>query len=365
MSTVILPAGKRRIRKAAWPPGGRPSSARTPLLVSSAALVVVAIVGTAVGPANIPLTEVVGVLLSHLPLVHYHSSATPIEQAVVWEIRLPRVALAALVGSMLAAGGASYQGVFRNPLADPYLLGVAAGAGLGATIVIVNVAGGGQSEVLPIAAFVAGSAAVAVTYLLGASVGERSSGAAIVLAGVAVAALLTAAQTYLQQQHAPELQQVYAWILGSLSVATWSDVWLILPYVAVSAVVLVAHRRMLDVLRVGEDEANSLGVHAARVRLIVVAAATLGTAAAVSVSGLIGFVGIIVPHAVRLTTNASYRVVLPVSMIAGAAFLIVADLAARTIEAPGEIPIGVVTAFVGAPFFLLVLRSRRVRQSVL
>ena len=142
---------------------------------------------------------------------------------------------------------------------------------------------------------------------------------------------------------------MYGWILGSLTVATWSEVVLILPYIAVSAVVLVAHRRLLDVLRVGEDEANSLGVRSSRVRITIVAAATLGTAAAVAVSGLIGFVGIIVPHTVRLTTNASYRVVLPVSMIGGAAFLILADIAARTVLSPSEIPIGVVTAFVGAP----------------
>jgi iron complex transport system permease protein len=207
-------------------------------------------------------------------------------------------------------------------------------------------------------------AAVALTYAVGSTVGRKGTTASIVLAGVAVAALLTAIQTYLQQQHAPDLQEVYSWILGGLSGATWSDVVLILPYVAVSAVVLLAHRRLLDVLRVGEDEADSLGVRTARVRLAIVAAATLGTAAAVAASGLIGFVGIIVPHTVRLSTSSSYRVVVPVSMIGGAAFLILADVAARTVQAPAEIPIGVVTAFVGAPFFLFVLRSRRAGRSV-
>ncbi|MGB7103209.1 MAG: iron ABC transporter permease, partial [Acidimicrobiales bacterium] len=186
-----------------------------------------------------------------------------------------------------------------------------------------------------------------------------------VLAGVAVAALFTAAQTFLQQQHQQDLQAVYSWILGSLSLATWSDVWLILPYVLVSAAVLLAHRRLLDVLRLGEDEASSLGVNPQRIRLTVVAAATLGTAAAVSVSGLIGFVGIIVPHLVRLTTNASYKVVMPVSIVGGAAFIILADLVARTIESPAEVPLGVITAFVGGPFFIFVLRSRRAHQGVL
>ncbi|HEY1989929.1 MAG TPA: iron ABC transporter permease [Acidimicrobiales bacterium] len=338
-------------------------SVRVPILVATGVLLVAALLGISIGPAGVSVSDTLGSLLVHLPLLHFHTQASHLDQAIVWQIRLPRVVLAGLVGAMLAAGGASYQGVFRNPLADPYLLGVAAGAGLGATIVIVS--GPGLSQLLPVAAFVGGVGAVVLTYLVGANTGGRASGPSILLAGVAVAALLTAIQTYLQQRNAQDLQQVYTWILGRLTVASWSDVVLILPYVGVSAVVLLAHRRMLDVLRVGEDEAGSLGVDPARVRLIVVAAATLGTAAAVSVSGLIGFVGIIAPHAVRLATNSSYRVVMPVSMIGGAAFLILADLAARTVQAPDEIPIGVVTAVVGAPFFLFVLRSKRARQGVL
>jgi len=258
--------------------------------------------------------------------------------------------------------------VFRNPLADPYLLGVAAGGGLGATIVIVA---GGSPELLPPAAFAGAAGAVALTYVLGA--GRRSqpggpgmSGAtgSILLAGVAVAALLTAVQTYLQQQHSQTLQAVYSWILGGLSLATWSDVTMILPYVIVAAGILLAHRRLLDVLRIGETEAGSLGVDVARLRLAVVMAATLGTAAAVSVSGLIGFVGIIVPHAVRLTAGASYRIVLPVSMIGGAAFLVLADVLARTVQSPDEVPIGVITALAGAPFFLFILHSKRTRQEL-
>lgn len=340
-----------------------PVSPRWPLVVTGLALIAVVLVSTAIGPADLSISTVAGVLMSHVPFIHYHSSASAINQAIVWEIRLPRVVLGGIVGAMLAAGGASYQGVFRNPLADPYLLGVAAGAGLGATIVIVS--HWGTTSMLPIAAFLGGSAAVTLTYLVGAKFGGRSSGTSVVLAGVAVAALFTAIQTLLQQQHAQDLQPVYAWILGSLSLATWSDVWLILPYVLVSSVVLMMHRRLLDVLRLGEEEASTLGVNPRRVRLIVVAAATLGTAAAVSVSGLIGFVGIIVPHLVRLTTNASYRVVMPASIVGGATFLILADLVARTIESPAEVPLGVVTAFVGGPFFIFVLRSRRAQRGVL
>jgi len=340
----------------------RRTSVRTPLLVAFAALAGAMLVGVSVGPANLSLSTVLGALASHLPLLHHHANISRLQSDIVWQIRLPRVVLGGLVGAMLAGGGAAYQGVFRNPLADPYLLGVAAGAGLGATAVIVTTSQ--LSALLPVAAFAGAVGAVTLTYVVGATVGRQGATTSIVLAGVAVAALLTAIQTYLQQRHVPDLQNVYSWILGRLTTASWSDVVLILPYITLSAVVLVAHRRFLDVLRVGEEEANTLGVSSSRVRLTLVAAATLGTAAAVAVSGLIGFVGIIVPHTVRLTTNASYRVVLPVSMIGGAAFLILADVAARTVQAPSEIPIGVVTAFVGAPFFLFVLRSRRAQRGV-
>ncbi|MGH9086759.1 MAG: FecCD family ABC transporter permease [Acidimicrobiales bacterium] len=334
-----------------------------PLGVSAVVLVAALFCGVLVGPVHLGAGTVVASILAHVPLLHLGSHVPALDQAIVWQVRAPRVVLAAVVGAMLAGGGASYQGVFRNPLADPYLLGVAAGAGLGATLVIVS--GGLASPLLPVAAFGGGVAAVAMTYGIGTVGGARASGSTVVLAGVAVAALLTAVQTYLQQQHTQEVQQIYTWLLGSFTTASWSDVTLILPYAAVSAVGLLVHRRVLDVLRVGEDEAGSLGLHVGRARLAVVAAATLGTAAAVSVSGLIGFVGIIVPHAVRLTTGAGYRVVVPVSMVGGAAFLVLADVVARTVEAPAEVPIGVVTAFAGAPFFLFVLRSRRSRTGPL
>jgi iron complex transport system permease protein len=332
---------------------------------ATAILIVALIAGVSIGPVNVPLGAIANTLISHLPW-HPAISVQPIDAAIIWQIRLPRVVLGALVGAMLSGGGAAYQGVFRNPLADPYLLGVAAGAGLGATAVIIS---GGSLALLPVAAFGGGVAAVGLTYSLGVA-GRRSDDAgprgatgtaSILLAGVAVAAMLTAAQTYLQQAHTQTLQSVYAWILGGLSNATWGQAWMILPYVAISGLILLAYRRLLDVLRVGEAEAGTLGVNVPRVRLIVVVAATLGVAAAVSVSGLIGFVGIIVPHIVRLSAGASYRIIVPVSMIGGAAFLVLADIAARTVQPDTEVPIGVITAAIGAPFFLFVLRSRRAR----
>ncbi|MFN8020639.1 MAG: iron ABC transporter permease [Acidimicrobiales bacterium] len=280
---------------------------------------------------------------------------------IIWNVRMPRVVLAGIVGAMLSLAGASYQGVFRNPLVDPYLLGVAAGAGLGATIVFAigraNTSGW-LVDPLPLAAFVGGLLAVMLTYLVGASFGAHRSGVTLVLAGVAVTSLATAIQAFVLQRNNDVIREVYSWILGRLTLASWHDVRLVLPYVVVSSAVLLLHRRHLDVLRVGDDEAIALGTDVAKVRLVVVLAATMGTAAVVSVSGLIGFVGIVVPHVVRLLAGASYRRLLPLTLIMGAAFLILADIPGRVLQDPAETPIGVVTAFFGAPFFILVLRTR-------
>ncbi len=281
---------------------------------------------------------------------------------IIWNVRMPRVALAGIVGAMLSLAGASYQGVFRNPLVDPYLLGVAAGAGLGATIIFAvgrQATSGWPVDPLPLVSFVGGLVAVMITYLVGAAFGATRSSVTLVLAGVAVVSLFTAIQTFVLQRNNDVIREVYSWILGRVSNATWADVRLVLPYVVLSSVVLLLHRRHLDLFRVGDDEAASLGSDVARIRIVVVIAATMGTAAVVSVSGLIGFVGVIVPHAVRMVAGASYRRVLPLSLIVGATFLILVDIPGRVLQSPAETPIGVVTAFFGAPFFIVLLRSKK------
>jgi iron complex transport system permease protein len=320
------------------------------------------LLGAMVGPAGPTWWRVPLALLDRLPLISLDSGLSPREWTIIWQIRMPRVVLAALVGATLSLSGACYQGVFRNPLVDPYLLGVAAGAGLGATVVFTVNRSGSSSWIidpLPLIAFAGGLIAVAVTYLVGTAFGGQRSAATLVLAGVAVTSLATAMQTFVLQRNTEVIRQVYSWILGRLSSATWSDVRLVLPYVILSCGVLFAHRRLLDVMRVGDDEAAALGASVKRIRIAVVIAATLGTSAVVAVSGLIGFVGIIVPHAVRLLVGASYRLILPLSFLLGASFLIVADIPGRILQNPSETPIGVVTAFLGAPFFLLLLRTRQ------
>ncbi|GGO73475.1 ABC transporter permease [Nonomuraea cavernae] len=335
----------------------RPSRAR-PLQVA-VALVVLAgamLAGLLGGAADISPWQVVLQALDWLPFVTVDSGLTPVEQGLLYELRLPRVLVAAVVGGLLAIAGAGYQGVFRNPLADPYLLGAAAGAGLAATVVIVLLPGlpGG----VPVAAFAGAVGGVFLAYLLGNTAGRAGGTATLVLAGVAVTSFLTAIQTFVQQLKVEELQRIYSWILGDVG-GGWDQLWTVLPYAAVSSVLLILHGRLLDVLSVGDEEATGLGLRAGAVRLAVLLAASLATAAAVAASGLIGFVGIVIPHAVRRLAGGSYRIVLPLSLIGGAAFLVLADLLARTVMAPAELPIGVVTMFVGAPFFVAVLRMTR------
>ena len=328
---------------------------RIGLGVGVALVLLAAGLGLSMGAAEIPPSALFRELVDRLPLVTMDSGLSEREQAIIWQLRMPRVVLGALVGATLAAAGGAYQGVFRNPLADPYLLGVAAGAGLGATAAIIGSGSASFGLVAP-AAFLGGLLAAALAWTFSRTGGGRGP-VTLILAGVAVAAFLTAIQTYLQQSSGEVLREVYAWILGSLSQASWLEVVVVVPYVALAAAVLLVARRALDVMAVGDEEAATLGLRPQRTRAAVVVAATLGTAAVVSVSGLIGFVGIVVPHTLRLLTGASYRTILPLALLGGAAFLMLADVIARVAVSPGELPIGVVTAFVGAPFFAVVLRS--------
>ena len=336
----------------------RNADARLWLPLSLVFLVVALLVGVLVGPVNLGALDVVRATFAHV--FGLHSPLSGADDSILWELRLPRVILAAIVGGTLAAAGASYQGVFRNPLADPYLLGAAAGAGLGATLVIAYApASALTKDFLPLAAFAGAGIAVIAAYVLGRAAGATAGAAALILAGVTVTSFFTALQTFVQQQNVDTVQEIYSWLLGRLTTAGWRDVGIVLPYAATAWVILIAHRRLLDVLAVGDEEAAALGVNVARVRLLVVVAATIATAAAVAVAGLIGFVGIIVPHTIRLLVGSSYRLLLPLSVIVGAGFLVFADVIARTVMAPAELPIGVVTMFFGAPFFAVVLRTSR------
>jgi iron complex transport system permease protein len=326
----------------------RPKLRIWPVVGGVFAVLAAIVVSVCIGPARLPVLDVAKELLGM-------KSGLGSSAAIVWQLRFPRVILALLVGGVLSMAGGAYQGAFRNQLADPYLLGVASGAGLGATLAIVS---SDNSMLVPIAAFVGAILAVTVTYLLSSGDRERSP-STLILGGVAVSSLFTAMQTFVAQRNSNDIRQIYSWILGRLSTSGWTEVLSLLPYAVVSSVVLLIMARRLDVLSVGDAEAQSLGLSPARTRLIIVIAASLATAAAVSVSGLIAFVGLIVPHAVRLIAGSSSRTILPLSFLFGGVFLALADLVARTLMSPAEIPIGVVTAFLGGPFFLYILRSQR------
>lgn len=324
--------------------------------IGVAVLVAVGLLSATSGAAGLPVGGVFGSLFDWIPFVGVESSLSVTQENILFEIRLPRLVLGMLVGGSLGVAGASYQGVFRNPLADPYLLGVSAGAGFGAVLALgfgLDLSWG-PFDTVPAAAFL--GALVAVLASMAIARGGGASPATLLLGGVAMAALFSAAQTYaIQQLSETRAREVLSWLFGQLNTTGWKQVGLLLPYVAVCGAVLFVHRRHLDVLRVGDDEARSLGLNPARSRLVIIGAASLLTAAAVSVSGLIAFVGLVVPHIVRLLISHSYRVIVPLSALVGAAFLAFVDIGARTLLAPSELPVGVITAFVGAPFFALVL----------
>ena len=323
------------------------------------AFVASAVVSLSVGAAGLPVSGVILELFDQIPLLGIDSGLSERQATILLQIRLPRVLLGGLVGAALAVAGAGYQGVFRNPLADPFNLGIAAGAGLGATIAL---AFGLQWSVGPLGsvqmlAFGGALLAVFGAVLIGRVAPNQT--ATLLLAGIAIASFFTAIQTVVLTREVASQRSILSWLFGSLIVSGWDRVLIVAFYMVVCGGVLFAMRRHLDVLRVGEAEAATLGLDPARVRLIVLFAASLLTAAAVSVSGLIAFVGLVVPHAIRMLAGSSYRVVVPLSAIGGAAFLILADVIARTVMAPGEIGIGVVTAFIGAPFFaFLLVRTR-------
>nr|WP_051087002.1 iron ABC transporter permease [Deinococcus apachensis] len=318
---------------------------RTAALVAVLLAVVVLAVG--LGSVTIPPGEVLGALWRGLSGADLAGN-----DVIVWQIRLPRVAMGVVVGACLAVCGGAFQGVFRNPLADPYLLGVASGAGLGATVGIVA---GWPRASIPLVALGAALGAVALTLGL-AREGRRFPPTRLILAGVVVGSILSAFSTFLILRGEDRARQVLAYTLGDLGFSGWRDVATVLPYAVVGCGVLVLLGRALDTLGLGDLTARSLGVPVERLRLLVVIAASVATAAAVAYVGIIGFVGLIVPHVVRLAWGASHRILLPVSALLGGALLVLADLLARTTILS---QVGVVTTLLGGPFFLWLLRRGR------
>ena len=330
---------------------------RALVLALLAVLAAAALVAVCVGAADISPAE----LLRALGPVHTLAAPqSAVNRAIIWELRLPRVALAALVGAALAVAGATFQALFRNPMADPYVIGVSSGAALGATLALLlalNFRFLGVGAV-PLLAFTGALGTVVVVYQLG-RVGNAVSLLTLLLAGIAVGSFLSALVSLLVYFAGQRLHQVVFWLMGGFEGADWSKVRLALPYFALGTAVILVHARELNALLLGEDTALHLGVEVERAKKLLLAGAALLTATAVAVSGLIGFVGLVVPHALRLLGGPDHRYLIPASALAGAALLVAADTLARTIIAPTELPVGLITALSGGPFFLYILRNRK------
>ena len=328
------------------------------LLIAGLGIIVTSAIAATFGSVAIPLETLARIVVAKMPGASIAMTWSPSWETILFDIRLPRILLAALVGGALATSGATYQGLLRNPLADPYLIGISSGAALGATVAIIfNIDIWGA---LPLFAFFGAMGATLAIYLI-AQTGGRTTPTTLILAGVALGAFLSAITSFLmfRGDSAFQTHRVIAWVLGSLALSNWNQAFLLLPYLGVGWFVLYLHARYLNVLQLGETQAQQLGVPVERVTLTVIIATSMVTAAAVAVSGLIGFVGLIVPHVVRLIWGPDHRFLLPMSAMIGAIFLIIADTLARTLLSPTELPVGIITAVCGAPFFLFLLRRKR------
>ena len=328
---------------------------KQPFLFNSLLVLIALLLSVAVGSVFIPPGELLQALLG--------GALHPTSATIIFDVRLPHTLLVAITGAALASSGAAYQGLFRNPLADPYLIGVASGAGLGAVLVMA------QSwpstplgfYTIPAAAFVGALLAVGVVLSI-ARVGKTVPVTTMILAGVAVSSFATALSSFLMLYSENEMRRAIAWLLGGGSLSGWQPVLAALPYMAIGLGVLLVSGHQLNVLQLGEEQAQQLGLPVERIKFILIVAASLAAAAAVAFSGMIGFIGLIVPHALRLVWGGDYRRLLPLSFLGGATALLLADLLARSVFAPQVLPVGILTALAGVPFFLWLLRRARAQM---
>ena len=323
-----------------------------PFLSSFSFLLAALLLSMAIGSVFVPPTELWRVLTG--------AASNETSRTILLDIRLPRTMLIALVGAALGGSGAAYQGLFRNPLADPYLIGVASGAGLGAVLAMsVNWPYTALGLLaIPLAAFIASLLTVYIVYLL-SNIGGTVPTTSLILAGVAVSSFAVSLTSFLMLRSTGEVRRALGWLLGGVSLVGWDVTLTLIPYLAIGLTVLLLNGYSLNVMQFGDDQAAQMGLNVRRAKFIIIVAASLVTAAAVSFAGIIGFVGLVVPHIVRIWWGVDYRRLIPLSIIGGATVLLFADLLARIVMAPQELPVGIVTALAGAPFFLWVLRHSK------
>jgi len=338
----------------------RRSDYRLVMVVLVVVLAGAVVLATVVGATGMPVGEAVRALAG---LVRHGTGATgrypTWAPRLLLDLRLPRIVLALVVGAALSTAGASFQGIFRNPLAEPYLLGVSAGAALGATVAIIwrPLASLGIYT-LPLLAFVGAILAAFLVYRV-ATIRGQTGTAALLLSGVAVGSTLTAILSFMMVATERDLHTVVVWLMGGLTTATWAKIYITLPVTVAGFVYMMLMSRRMNLLLMGEERARELGIDSRRTRRNLMVVASVTTAAAVAFSGLIGFIGLMVPHMMRLLVGPDYRRLLPATALFGALLLLAADTVARTAMAPSEIPVGIITAATGGPFFLYLLRTRK------
>ena len=336
------------------------SQRRRPFWLAGGVLLLSFLMSVAIGPINIPPLDVLNIFVSRI-LISVSTSGWPETfETILLQVRLPNAVLIALTGMALAGSGAAYQGLFRNPLADPYVIGVASGAGLGAVLAMAfrwpeTIVG---MLAIPIAAFTGALITVAIVYAI-ARVGRSTPVTTLILAGVAVSSFATAMMTMIMILSSAEIHRAVNWLVGGFSLGGWGPVIAAIPYLIPGLGTLWVLGRQLNVLQFGDDQAHQMGLDVERAKIVIIVAASLVAATAVAFSGIIAFVGLIVPHFVRILWGSDYRRLLPLATLLGGSFLLLADLVARTALAPRQLPVGIITALVGAPFFLwLLYRSK-------
>lgn len=324
---------------------------RFPFLSSFVFLLLALLLSLAVGSVFLPLRDIFASL---------QGNGSALAENILWKIRLPRAVLIALTGMALGGSGAAYQGLFRNPLADPFLIGIAAGAGLGAVVSMTvkwPYSFWGLMAI-PLSAFIGALLTVSLVYFL-ARVGQTAPVTNLILAGVAVSSFATSLMSFIMLRSDGELRRAMSWLMGGAIQPGWTSALAMLPYLVIGLGTLVVHGHALNLLQFGDEQAQQLGLNVQRVKRVILVASSLATAAAVSFAGIIGFIGLVVPHIMRLWFGGDYRRLIPLSVLGGATALLVSDVIARVALAPQELPVGIVTALAGAPFFLWILRRTK------
>lgn len=324
-------------------------------------LVVSMLMGISIGTVQVPVTTILKTIFAAISHTSISDSVDPMYENIVMNVRLPRVMLSGIIGASLAIAGAAFQGLLRNPLADPYTLGVSSGASVGAVLTIflhLSLPFLGLYT-LPVLSVVASFLTIFLVLFFAKRVDRSMRVETIILTGVIFSSFLGALISLMIALTGDELRQIIGWLLGSVSMRGWDYVWIILPFFVVGAGILMLHATELNAMSFGEQQAKHLGVNVERKKMNVLIAGSILTGAAVAVSGTIGFVGLVIPHFIRIIWGPDHKHLLPLSILAGAGFLILADLVSRTIIAPSELPIGVITALIGAPIFAVILIRRR------